>query len=134
MWFGSRNDSLSPLNLFVSKGSIYCIGGCIVLSIGIVLRWCDAVVTFARKPTAFNESYLFVSTWSLVGVNIFLFGTIVLSKVNVRLRLLLWIYALMREVLDTFVGNHFFVTLFSFDEYTFLRLLCHLLSVLWFIS
>ena len=105
MWFGSRNVSLSPLNSFVSKGSICCIGGCIVLSIGIELMWCDGVVTFARKPNAVNESYLVVSTWSLVGVKIFLFGAIVLSKVNVRLGLLLWIYALMREVLDI-IGCH----------------------------
>ena len=105
MWFGSRSVSLSPLNLFVSKGSIYCIEDFIVLSIGIALMWCDGVVTFVRKPNAVNESCLVVSTWILVGVKIFLFGAIVLSKVNVRLGVLLCIYALIRDVLDIF-GCH----------------------------
>ena len=89
MWFGSRNISLLPLNSFVSKGSICCIGGCIVLSIGIALMLFDGVVTFAQKPNVVNESCLVVSIWILVGVKIFLFGVIVLSKVNVRLELLL---------------------------------------------
>ena len=97
MWFGSRSVSLSPLNLFVSKGSIYCIGDFIVLSIGIELMWCDGIVTFAQKPNAVNESCLVVSTWSLFVVKIF--------KGNVRLGLLMWIYALMREVFGI-IGCH----------------------------
>ena len=89
MWFKSIHVSSSTLNSFVSKGPICCIEGCIVLSIGIALMLWDGVVTFDRKPNAVNESCLVVSTWSLVGIKIFLFGGIVVSKVKVRLGLLL---------------------------------------------
>ena len=47
-----------------------------------------------------NESCLFVWKWILVGVIDFLFGAIVLSKVNVLLVLLLMVYTLRREVLE----------------------------------
>ena len=69
------------------------------------LIWFNGVATFAQNPNAVNESCLVVNTWGLVGGKIFIFGTIVLSKVNILLVLLLWVYALMREVLDI-IGCH----------------------------
>ena len=105
IWFGSIRVILSPLNSFVSKGSICCIGGCKVECSGGWWIWFDRVVTFARNPNAVNESFLAVNTWGLVGVKIFLFGVIVLSKVNLLLVLLFWVYALIREVL-AIIGCH----------------------------
>ena len=105
MWFGSIQVILSHLNSFVSKGLICCIGGWEVVSSGDWLMWFNRVATFAQNPNAVNESCLVVNTWGLVGGKIFLFGTIVLSKVNILLVLLLWVYAFMREVLDI-IGWH----------------------------
>ena len=67
--------------------------------------WLNGVATFARNPNAVNKSYLVVNTWGLVGVKIFLFGVIVLSKVNIILVFLFWVYVLMREMLDS-IGCH----------------------------
>ena len=67
--------------------------------------WFNGVATFARNPNAVDESCLVVNTWGLVGVKIFFFGVIVLSKVNILLVVLFWVYVLMREVLDS-IGCH----------------------------
>ena len=72
---------------------------CVVLAIDSSGMWCNWVGTFARKPKAVNESFLVVCKLRLVGVKVFLFGATVLSKANVLLGLLLWVYALRREVL-----------------------------------
>ena len=72
---------------------------CVVLAIDSSGMWCNWVGTFARKPKAVNESCLVVCKLRLVGVEVFLFGATVLSKANVLLGLLLWVYTLRREVL-----------------------------------
>ena len=68
--------------------------------------WVNGVATFARNPNAINESCLVFNTWGLVGIKIFLFGVIVLSKVNIILVWLVWVYELMRELLEV-IGCHF---------------------------
>ena len=50
-----------------------------------------------------------VITRGLVGVKSFRFGVIVLSKVNILLVLLVWVYKLIRELLGV-IGCHFGVT------------------------
>ena len=45
----------------------------------------NGLATFARNPNAVKESCLVVNTRGLVGVKIFLFGLIVLSKVSILL-------------------------------------------------
>ena len=94
----------------------------VVLSIGSWGMWWDLVGIFAGKLNAFNEYFLVVGKWILVGVNVFFFGAIVLSKVNVLLGLLMWIYALRREVL-VIVGCYLIYAIgechFSCDDFPF---------------
>ena len=100
MWFGSSVFNVVPLDSFVSNGCKSWIFVWVVLWVGCWGNKLGLVCDFSLNPNAFNESCLVVWKEILFGVVDFLFGAIVLSKINVLLGLMLVVYTLSLDVLD----------------------------------
>ena len=112
MWFRLSIFSESPLDSVVSKGARFWILVWVVFSVDFWGIWLGLFWVFSLNPNDFNESCFIIWKWILVSVIAFLFGTVVLSKVNVLLVLLLEVYAFNRKVLEI-IGCHLGLSIYK---------------------